>query len=63
MQSQPGYDQGVASVSRYVWAISLGLGALLLAYGVWLVVTDAPSYQFVVRLFADRHYQKRFLRE
>jgi uncharacterized membrane protein YdjX (TVP38/TMEM64 family) len=63
MQSQPRHDRGVASASRCALGIGLGLGALLLAYGVWVVVTDAPSYQFVVRLFADRHYLKRFLRE
>src|SRR5262245_66009106 len=63
MQSRPGHDRGVAPASRYAWAIGLGLGALLLACGAWLVLTDAPSYHFVVRLFADRHYLKRFLRE
>jgi uncharacterized membrane protein YdjX (TVP38/TMEM64 family) len=30
---------------------------------VWLVVTDAPSYRLVLRLFEDRVFLKNFLRE
>jgi len=33
------------------------------AYGAWLVLTDAPAYQFLVRLYVDKRFLKRILRE
>ena len=44
------------------WGI-LGFGLFLTAYGTWLVVTDAPSYRFVVRLFEDTLFLKQVLRD
>ena len=41
----------------------LGVCLLLIAYGTWLIATDAPSYRFVVRLFEDRLFLKQVLRE
>ena len=37
--------------------------ALLLAYCVWLVHTDAPSYRFFIRLYVDKHFLKQTLRD
>jgi uncharacterized membrane protein YdjX (TVP38/TMEM64 family) len=49
--------------TRLVWAIALGASALIVGYGAWLVWTDAPLYQFLVRLYADKLFLKRTLRE
>src|SRR5262245_31681372 len=49
--------------SRFVRCGILGFCLFLIAYGTWLVVTDAPSYRFVVRLFEDRLFLKQVLRE
>ncbi len=48
---------------RAWWAIGVGVCVLLLGYGVWLWWTDAPAYQFLVRLYVDKHFLKRTLRE
>jgi uncharacterized membrane protein YdjX (TVP38/TMEM64 family) len=37
--------------------------AVLVGYGGWLVLTDAPAYQFLVRLYADKRFLKHILRE
>jgi len=39
------------------------LAAALIGYGVWLVWTDAPAYQFLVRLYVDKKFLKHTLRE
>src|SRR5439155_2173296 len=36
---------------------------LLVAYGVWLVVIDAPTYRLVVRLFEDEPFLRAVLQE
>ncbi len=43
------------------WALaSLVLAALLIVV-VWLVVTDAPSVAFIVRLYRDKHFLKEIV--
>lgn len=37
--------------------------AVVVGYCVWLVLTDAPAYRFVVRLYLDRHFLKQTLRQ
>jgi len=37
--------------------------AAIVAYCAWLVLTDAPAYQFLVRLYVDKRFLKRTLRE
>jgi hypothetical protein len=37
--------------------------AALIGYGVWLVWTDAQSYQFLVRLYLDKELLKHTLGE
>ena len=49
--------------ARTRWAIVAGVSGLIVAYCVWLVWTDAPAYQFLVRLYVDKHFLKRTLRE
>ncbi len=52
-----------AMSARVRWGIALGAAALAVGYCVWLVWTDAPAYQFLVRLYVDKHFLKRTLRE
>jgi uncharacterized membrane protein YdjX (TVP38/TMEM64 family) len=49
--------------TRVRWAIGIGATGLLCGYCAWLVWTDAPSYQFLVRLYVDKHFLKKTLRE
>ena len=37
--------------------------AAIVAYCAWLVLTDAPAYQFLVRLYVDKRFLKRTLSE
>lgn len=48
---------------RAWWGIGVGVCVLSLGYCVWLWWTDAPAYQFLVRLYVDKHFLKRTLRE
>ena len=49
--------------ARVGWGIAIVASALIIGYGAWLVWTDAPFYQFLVRLYADKVFLKRTLRE
>lgn len=49
--------------TRTRWAIVAGASGLIVAYCAWLVWTNAPAYQFLVRLYVDKHFLKRTLRE
>jgi uncharacterized membrane protein YdjX (TVP38/TMEM64 family) len=49
--------------ARTRWTIVVGLSALLVGYCAWLVWSNAPFYQFLVRLYMDQHFLKRTLRE
>jgi uncharacterized membrane protein YdjX (TVP38/TMEM64 family) len=48
---------------RTRWGLIIGVVGLFIAAGVWLVVTNAPFYQFIVRLYVDKIYLKKTLRE
>ena len=48
---------------RVRWGIAIAATALVVGYCVWLVWSDAPAYQFLVRLYVDKHFLKRTLRE
>jgi uncharacterized membrane protein YdjX (TVP38/TMEM64 family) len=50
-------------VKQLRWGIGSLIAAVLIGYGVWLVLTDAPAYQFLVRLYMDKGFLKRTLRE
>ena len=49
--------------ARHRWAIAVGIATLIVGYCAWLVVSDAPSYRFFVRLYVDKHFLKQTLRE
>ena len=35
----------------------------IVGYCAWLILTDAPAYRFLVRLYVDRYFLKQTLRE
>src|SRR6266481_7844539 len=41
----------------------MGVAALLAGYCAWLVITDAPAWHFLVRLYVDKRFLKHTLRE
>jgi uncharacterized membrane protein YdjX (TVP38/TMEM64 family) len=43
--------------------IGAGITAVIVGYCVWLVLTDAPAYRFLVRLYSDKRFLKQILRE
>ena len=45
------------------WGIGGLIAATLIGSGVWLVATDAPAYQFLIRLYVDKRFLKQTLRE
>jgi uncharacterized membrane protein YdjX (TVP38/TMEM64 family) len=45
------------------WVIGGAIIATLIASGGWLVLTKAPAYQFLVRLYVDKRFLKHTLRE
>jgi uncharacterized membrane protein YdjX (TVP38/TMEM64 family) len=50
-------------VKKLRWGIGSLIAAALLGYGAWLVLTDVPAYQFLVRLYVDKRFLKHTLRE
>jgi uncharacterized membrane protein YdjX (TVP38/TMEM64 family) len=48
---------------RTRWMIVAAVGGLFVAFCAWLVWTDASTYRFLVRLYVDKHFLKRTLRE
>lgn len=49
--------------ARARWAIVLGAVATFIGVCAWLVWTNAPIYQFIVRLYVDKYFLKSTLRE
>ena len=45
------------------WGVGSVIAAALIGYGIWLVWSDAPAYQFLVRLYQDKRFLKHTLRE
>src|SRR5262245_16196776 len=45
------------------WGVGGVIAAALIGYGAWLVWSDAPAYQFLVRLYVDKRFLKHTLRE
>jgi uncharacterized membrane protein YdjX (TVP38/TMEM64 family) len=45
------------------WIIGGAIVATLVAACGWLALTDAPAYQFLVRLYVDKRFLKHTLRE
>ena len=49
--------------ARWVWGIGIAVAALLAGYCAWLVITEAPAWRFLVRLYVDKRFLKDTLRE
>lgn len=45
------------------WVVGGALAAALVGYCGWLVMTNAPAYQFIVRLYVDKGFLKHTLHE
>jgi len=43
--------------------IAAAITAVIVGYCLWLVLTDAPAYRFVVRLYSDKRFLKQTLRQ
>ncbi len=43
--------------------IGAAITAVIVGYCVWLVLTDAPVYRFLVRLYSDKRFLKQTLRQ
>jgi uncharacterized protein involved in exopolysaccharide biosynthesis len=48
--------------TRARWIVGGAIVAAIVAGG-WLVLTDTPAYQFLVRLYVDKRFLKHTLRE
>ena len=48
---------------RARWTLVIGVAGLFIAGCAWLVWTNAPIYQFIVRLYVDKLFLKKTLRE
>jgi len=49
--------------TRARWVIGSVITSAVVAYCVWFVLTDAPAYQFLVRLYVDKKFLKHTLRK
>src|SRR4029434_6448607 len=45
------------------WGIGSVIVTALAGYGIWLVLTDAPAYQFLIRLCMDKRFLKHTQQE
>jgi len=43
--------------------IGAAITAVIVGYCLWLVLTDAPAYRFLVRLYSDKRFLKQTLRQ
>ena len=39
------------------------IAATLIGYGVWLVATDVPAHQFLIRVYGDKRFLKQTLHQ
>lgn len=59
-----GHDRRCQLIAWRRWGIIwAGLSAVIVGSCVWLVLTDAPAYQFLVHLYLDRFFLKQTLRQ
>ena len=49
--------------TKVLWVIGGAIIATLIASCGWLILTNAPAYQFLVRLYVDKRFLKHTLRE
>jgi len=53
----------VALTARIRWVFGAVATAAIIGYCAWLVWTNAPAYQFFVRLYVDKHFLKQTLND
>src|SRR3989441_11629854 len=55
--------RGARRIDRDRCAIAGVLTVFIVGCCIWLVATDTPACQFLVRLYVDKHFLKQTLRE
>jgi len=58
-----GATRGARTIRKRLSQIATGAGVLIVGICAWLVATDAPAYQFVVRLSVDQNFLRQTLIE
>ncbi len=53
----------MALTARIRWVLGAVATAAIIGYCAWLVWTNAPAYQFFVRLYVDKHFLKQTLND
>ncbi len=53
----------MALTARIRWVFGAVATAAIIGYCAWLVWTNAPAYQFFVRLYVDKHFLKQTLND
>jgi uncharacterized membrane protein YdjX (TVP38/TMEM64 family) len=61
--TDPPPDGRATPRARWLWGTGLGVAACLAGYCAWLIITDAPAWHLVVRLYVDKRFLKHTLRE
>jgi uncharacterized membrane protein YdjX (TVP38/TMEM64 family) len=61
--TDPRPDGSASPHARWAWGFGIGVAACLAGYCAWLVITDAPAWHFLVRLYVDKRFLKHTLRE
>src|SRR5262245_66316258 len=58
-----GATPGAKTIRKRLAHIAAGAGVMIVGICAWLVTTDAPVYQFVVRLSVDQSFLSQKLSE
>src|SRR5262245_51277351 len=58
-----GATREARTIRKRLAQIAAGAGVLIVGICAWLVTTDAPAYQFVVRLSVDQNFLRQTLSE
>ena len=58
-----GAARGAKTIRKRLGHIAVSAGVLTVGICVWLVTTEAPAYQFVVRLSVDQTFLRQTLSE
>ena len=54
---------GATLKTQINWILGGGIIITLVGYSGWLILMDAPAYQFLVRLYGDKRFLKHTLRD
>ena len=53
----------VELIGRYRWPILIAASALFIGVCAWFIISDAPGWPYLVRLYEDKRFLKQTLRE